>query len=321
MTTASRSFVAQNKVWIVLPGIALVVLVALSLTPSFMRVRVPPHEFAELRDRSPYGDSHATPLSLTSSISEKAQVVAHQDVADRKMIRTGAIEATVRNPLETAERIRGIAGDLGGWVENSQISGGDNTSSASLTIRVPATRYEDAKSQIRNLGLRIDRENTQAADVTRQYVDADARIRNLRAQEAQYLQILKAATRVKDMLEVSEKLSEVRGEIEQQQAEFQALSRQVDTVALTISLRAVADAEVFGLNWRPLYQIKLAARDALNNLADYSSTMVAIIFEIPIALLWIGTIGFACLGGWKFYRWARKTFFPGPTPATVTAGS
>jgi len=39
----------------------------------------------------------------------------------------------------------------------------------------------------------------------------------------------------------------VRGEIDQQQAEFDALSKQVETVAITVSLRAEADAQVFGL--------------------------------------------------------------------------
>ena len=45
--------------------------------------------------------------------------------------------------------------------------------------------------------------------------------------------ILKQANSVKDMLAVTEHLSEVRGQIEQQQAEFNALSRQIETVALT----------------------------------------------------------------------------------------
>jgi len=51
---------------------------------------------------------------------------------------------------------------------------------------------------------------------------------------------MKSAAKVQDMLEVSRKLSEVRGEIEQQQAEFATLSKQVETVALTLALRGRA---------------------------------------------------------------------------------
>jgi len=52
----------------------------------------------------------------------------------------------------------------------------------------------------------------------------------------------------------------VRGQIEQQQAEFDVLSEQIETVGITVSLGTEAEARVFGLNWRPLYQTKLAFR-------------------------------------------------------------
>ena len=82
-----------------------------------------------------------------------------------------------------------------------------------------------ARAEIRKLGVRVESEKVEAQDVTRHYVDQDASIRNLRAEEAQYLAILKQAGTVKDMLLVTDKLSEVRGQIEQQQAEFNALSQ------------------------------------------------------------------------------------------------
>jgi hypothetical protein len=95
---------------------------------------------------------------------------------------------------------------------------------------------------------------------------------------------------VKDTLEVSDKLNEVRGAIEERQAEFEALSKQVETVAINITLRAEADAQVFGLNWRPLYQVKIAAREGLGGLADYAASMTAFVFYLPTVLLWLFTI-------------------------------
>src|SRR5260370_6899589 len=125
-----------------------------------------------------------------------------------------------------------------------------------MPLRVAAAGFEDARSEIRRLGLRVESEKLEAQDVTKQYVDQSARLRNLHAQEMQYLGILRQAKTVKDTLEVSDKLNEVRGEIEQQQAEFDALSKQVETVALPISLRAEAEAKTFGLNTPPFYPRK-----------------------------------------------------------------
>ena len=105
------------------------------------------------------------------------------------------------------------------------------------------------------------------------------------------------------------------GQIEQQQAEFQTLSKQVETVAITISLRALADAQVFGLNWRPLYQLKVAARDGLDALADYATTMAAILFYVPVILAWSLTILLTALAGWRLLRWTGRRFFTWPPAA------
>ena len=251
-----------------------------------------------------------TSLSLGSAKARPRPSVPKIAVPDdRKMIRSSAMDLIVKNPRDTSDKIRQLAEQFGGFLVSSDIYGGDEASSASLTLRVPAARFEDARVEIRKLGLRVESEKLEAEDVTRQYVDQAARLRNLRAQETQYLGILRQAKTVQDTLDVSDKLNEVRGEIEQQQAEFDALSKQVETVALAISLRAEAEAKVFGLNWRPLYQLKLAARQGLDSVGDYAATMAAFLFYLPTVLLWLATILICAAVGWRILRWAGKALF------------
>jgi len=223
----------------------------------------------------------------------------------------------VQNPADAAEKITAIAEGIGGYLE-SAIGGGQNATSGTLTIRVPAGRLQEVRAEIRKLSLRVESEKVDAHDVTRQYVDQDARIRNLRAEEAQLLTILKQATTVKDMMAVSERLSEVRGQIEQQQAEFNALSRQIETVAIAISLRTVSEAQVFGLNWRPGYQLKLALHDGLESIATYATAMTTILFYLPAALLWAGTILIRIVVSWRVRRWIGERWFGSKTmPASA----
>ena len=174
---------------------------------------------------------------------------------------------------------------------------------------MPAAKFDQARAQLRNLAVRVDSEKTEAQDVTKQYVDMDARLRNLQAEEAQYLTIMKSATKVQDMLDVSEKLSGVRGDIEQQQAEFATLSKQIETVAITIALRAQAETAVMGFHWRPLYQLKLAAHDAFEGVANYASTMMAVILYLPVILLWAATLIFGGFVGWRIVRWVGRVLF------------
>jgi hypothetical protein len=129
---------------------------------------------------------------------------------ERKMIRNSAVDLIVKSPTESVEKIRALAEGVGGFLVSSQTAGGPDAANASLIIRVPVARFEEVRTAIRKHGIRLESENLEAQDVTRQYVDQEARLSNLRAQEAQYLAIMKRAFSVKDTLEVSEKLSGVR---------------------------------------------------------------------------------------------------------------
>ncbi|MGD0506235.1 MAG: DUF4349 domain-containing protein [Terriglobales bacterium] len=228
---------------------------------------------------------------------------------DRQLVRTASVGLIVKAPAQTAEQITQLAQRAGGFLVTSNVNGGADATNAALTIRVPAAKFDEVRIQIRKLGLRVGNESIEAQDVTRQYVDQKARLRNLRAEEQQYLGILRKVATVKDTLEVSDKLNEVRGAIEERQAEFEALSKQVETVAINVNLQAEADAQVFGLNWRPLYRLKIAAREGLGGLADYAASMTAFVFYLPTLLLWLFTILAGAAIGWRILRWAGEAFF------------
>ena len=252
--------------------------------------------------------------SVSVGLFQDATVLKAQSLAapaapsvpvERKIIRTSSLEMVVQHPANVADEIATMAQGLGGYLVSSE-GGGQNATSGTLTIRLPSARFEEARAAIRKLGVRVESEKVEAEDVTRQFVDQEASLRNLKAEESQYLAILRQAGTVKDMLNVTEQLSEVRGQIEQQQAEFNALSRQVETVALTISLRTEVQAPISWLNWRPAYRLKLALHDGLESVADYATAMVGILFYLPATLLWVGTIVFSIVIGWRMLRWAGR---------------
>ena len=251
----------------------------------------------------------------------EAPVPQESDFSSRKLIRNFSLSLVVKSPADTSDKIRTLAEGAGGFLVSSETAGGPEAASASLTIRVPVDRFEEIRAAIRKLGLRVDGEKLDAQDVTRQYVDQEARLRNLRAEELQYLGILKRASTVKDTLEVTDKLSEVRGQIEQQQAEFNALSKQVETVAIAVSLYREADVRVFGLNWRPLYQLKMSARDGVLALGDYVASMTAFLFYLPSVLLWLGTIMAGAAIAWRMLKWIGRVFFSFPKASIPAEGT
>ena len=209
--------------------------------------------------------------------------------ASRKIVRNGSLELLVADVGQTASRIGAIVDDMGGFVEKSaQTNTGGHT--AVITVRVPAGSLDRLMSEVKKLALSVDRENVEARDVTRDYIDLDARLRNAQAEEAQYLQILKRATTVKDTLEGAEKLSSVRGRIEQLQGEMKYLTTQIDMSSLEISLRGEAGATVLGIRWRPLRQAKVALGDMISGLADWADSVIAFFINLPLIVVWLVSV-------------------------------
>jgi hypothetical protein len=314
MTTLAQSLVETKKPWKWIAAAGAILLIWSAV--AFPRMASVSHETARSLRSEPVAEFYAVRPSsaqsvalLQDSTAMKAQsLAAAAPAAERKIIRTSSLEMVVLHPADVADKIAAMAEGLGGYLVSSD-GGGQTATSGTLTIRVPSARFQEALAAIRKLGMRVESEKVQTEDVTRQYVDQEASLRNLKAEEAQYLAILRQAHTVKDMLNVTEQLSEVRGQIEQQQAEFNALSKQVETVALTISLRTEVQAPVSWLNWRPAYQLKLALHDGLESVADYATVMVGVLFYLPATLLWVGTILIAIAIGWRTVGWVGRRWF------------
>jgi hypothetical protein len=265
------------------------------------------------------GPAYAPRMLMTQpgAILDKQEIVESQAIAaqggddgtaGRRIVRSATIEMIVQHPAAVADQVTLLTEKLGGYLVSAD-GAGQNGTHATVTVRVPVAHFEEARAEIRELGLRVENEKFDAQDVTQQYVDQGASIRNLQAQEWQYLEILKQARDMNSMVLVTDRLSEVRGKIEKQQAEFNSLAHQTETVAIAISLRTEQEQQVFGLNWRPLYEFKVAASNGLESLAAYATAMMTILFYVPAALLWLGTILGVMVGGWRAVRWARGRWF------------
>jgi len=258
--------------------------------------------------------SQATWKPPISAFVQKAGVTGEQVMAPnaapdaaagRRIVRIASMEIVAEHPREIADRIAEIAEKMGGYLVSAD-GGGQSASTAHVTVRVPAAQFEEARTEIRELGVRVEGEKFDAQDVTRQYVDQEATIRNLQAEELQYLAILNRANDVNSMLMVAGKLSEVRGQIEKLQAEANSSVQQAETVSIAIALRTEAAPQVSGVDWRPLHELRAAANDGFSSVVAYAATMISVLFYLPAALLWTGTIFITAVLGWRFVHWLRR---------------
>lgn len=228
-------------------------------------------------------------------------------VSDRKLIRNAELGLTVADVRATAEQIRRITEAGRGEIDNLEITESGGSPAAVLVVRVPESGIESALTEYKKLAVRTDHEQLSGHDVTREFYDNEAHMRNLRAEEEQCRTIMKQAHTLTDILAVSEKLSDVRDRIERLQAQIQVMTHDIAMPAVSITLTQESDTRVLGIRWRPLYNAKVATRELLVGLGDWMDWAVALLIRLPLILLWTLTVGALVWIVWKIGRsiWLR----------------
>lgn len=160
-----------------------------------------------------------------------------QPTQDRKIVKTGSITLEVEDIAETMDKVAGMADEFNGYVVSSYKQEYEQGVSGHITIRVPSEKFDEAFARLRQLAITVPYETTTAQDVTEEYVDLEAQLRNLQATEAQYLALLEKADKVEDILKVQKELSNVRGQIEQIEGRMQYLERTSETALIEVTLQ------------------------------------------------------------------------------------
>jgi len=152
------------------------------------------------------------------------------------IIKTADISIKVRNFQKAYDDAVWICRSVGGFVSDSTAESEESIpTSGSLTLRVPADSFESAIGRLSRLGT-VKSKNIKGQDVTGEVVDLESRLRNKRAEERQYLEIMNRARRVPDIVTVTEELSRVRGEIEEAQGRLRYLRASAAMATINVSL-------------------------------------------------------------------------------------
>ncbi len=171
------------------------------------------------------------------------QNAASTSTDDRKIVQTAALQLQVDDVGQSFDAVGRVASSAGGFVANSSFSYKGDNQIANVTIRVPAAHYQDVLGQLRGLGVKVVSESSNAGDVTDQYTDLASRLRNLQATETQLLTLLGKADNIGDILQVQDRLTDVRGQIEQIQGRMNLLDNLTDEATISVSLQPVVVAK------------------------------------------------------------------------------
>lgn len=222
---------------------------------------------------------------------------------DKKIIKNGSLSLIVKNTEESIFKINDIAKSFEGFLENSNVyEVSEGVKSGNITVRVPSRNFMNAMEALKKVAVKVSNESISSNDVTAQYVDLEAEVKNYKAEETQYREIMSRAVKIEDVLNVSAKLAEVRGKIDRTQAQINYLSRQVEMSTISLSLTGESEVKIFGIVWRPFTVLKQSIRNLFADLANLADWIIGFIFKLPVLIIKLALIVFVIFVAIKVFK-------------------
>ena len=206
---------------------------------------------------------------------------------ERLIVRNGNLTLEVDKVVEAMDNVTDIAAIMGGYVVSSYKYEDEEGISGEISIRIPSDRFDEAFDRLHQIAKAVPYEHTDSRDVTEEYVDLQARLKNLEATELQYLELLKKAETVDEMLQVQRELSNVRGLIEQLQGRIKYLERVSEMALIDVSLN---ESGSLAGPWSLVNTIKSAAQGVIAFARGLLTLIIWFgVFSwiwIPILIIW-----------------------------------
>ena len=154
----------------------------------------------------------------------------------QKIVYTARVSMEVPDVPAAADSLKSLAAEKGGYIASSTLNTQyDNQKIATVVIRVPAKGFETTLENVRALGT-VKSANTDAEDVTEEYIDLAARKVSYQNQLAQYNQIMAKSEKVEDIIRVQEQIDRVQTELDRLEGKLRYLNSRIDLSTITVTL-------------------------------------------------------------------------------------
>lgn len=225
--------------------------------------------------------------------SEGGSLTDFSQASIQYIIRNAYLTVIVSDIEEAVKEIQEKAAALHGQVASLDLYDLTQERRAGrIALRVPADKFEDALETLKEVG-KVKSTSISEEDVTLSYIDLEARIATMAAQEERLRELLNRAEKVEEILEIEKELWRVRGNLEAMMAEFRHLQQRVRYSLINISLEET-DPRTAGLveDLSILEKIGNLLVLNTNRLIKFISTVVIVALGsvpiiVPLALLYL----------------------------------
>jgi len=154
---------------------------------------------------------------------------------DRKLIKTAQFTFETQDIVQTRNRIGDAVKKNNAYISNEQSYSEYDRMNNVLVIRVPSQHFDKLVEDV-SVGVdKFDVKNIDVSDVTEEFVDIQARLKTKKELEQRYIDLLKKATRVSEILEIEREIGYLRADIESVEGRLKYLTDRVGYSTMTIT--------------------------------------------------------------------------------------
>lgn len=146
-----------------------------------------------------------------SSPSQKKQPVIDWD---KKIIKTANISLELKNYAVYNTNIHQNIKNYGAYISGEEQSQTDGSIENNMTIKVPVDQFENLLQTFNGDGIKVIQKKITTEDVTGEVIDTKARMEAKKQVRNRYMDLLKQAKNMKEILEVQQEINTVQEQIE-----------------------------------------------------------------------------------------------------------
>lgn len=223
------------------------------------------------------------------SPAAESAVMYESDVAasEKKEMKDGDITMRVHDAERAMTDIAAIVAQHGGEVISSTLyQDTSDVKQGVVQVRVPVHQFDGAFAAVKTVATLVEFASVSGEDVTMEYRDLQARIKNLQAEEQTYVRLLDRAEKMSDVISITRQLSRVRGDIERLQTQIVYMESQTDYAGITVSLKEDENV-TFSDQWRPMQIAKEAVNGLFADAQKFVNVVIVFILRVlPVAVLY-----------------------------------
>lgn len=210
---------------------------------------------------------------------------------NRMVQKESTISLLVKNVRDSANSVVKRAEELGGFMIQTNISSPGETSSATISIRIPTTNLNGYLNELRTLSIRVVSEEIRGDDITDQYKDIQTRLDTLTTTKKRFEEIYNKAVDIQDILSVQNNIMQLQDQIDSLKGQQQYMEKSTQTARVTVYLSTDELSLPYApdTSWRPSAVFKEAVRSLVVNLRGLASLLiwigVYVVFWGPVLIL------------------------------------